>query len=181
MKKITITCMVAAATLLTQCAKSTDADFLISATGFGKLTKENLASDIETIYATDSIVKDNAVQLSASMRKEHIYEKGGKPLFTVSISNDSIIDNIRVLDPRYTTDKGVNLLSTFKDIKDNYTISKVLTSMNNVVLFIKDSDVYFTIDKKELPENLRYSNSTKIEAIQIPDAAKIKYLMIDWE
>lgn len=181
MKKITITCIVAAASILTQCAKSTDADFLITPTSFGKLTKDNSAKEIATIYATDSIVKDDAVQLNASMRKEHIYEKGGKPLFTVSISNDSIIDNIRVLDPRYTTDKGVNLLSTFKDIKDNYTVSKVLTSMNNIVLFIKDSEIYFTIDKKELPENLRYSNSTKIEAIQIPDAAKIKYLMVDWE
>lgn len=181
MKKITITCLVAVAILAVQCGKSTDVDFLITSSSFGKLTKNNNASDIETIYATDSIVKDDAVQLSASMRKEHIYEKGGKPLFTISISNDSIIDNIRVLDPRYTTDKGVNLLSTFKDIKDNYTISKVLTSMNNVVLFIKDSDVYFTIDKKELPENLRYSNNTDIEAIQIPDVAKIKYLMIDWE
>lgn len=181
MKKITITCLVAVAILAAKCGKGTDSEFLITTTSFGKLSKSNSANDIETIYASDSIVKDNAIQLSASMRKEHIYEKGGKPLFTVSISNDTIIDNIRVLDPRYTTEKGVNLLSTFKDIKDNYTIRKVLTSMNNVVLFIKDSDVYFTIDKKELPENLRYSNNTNIEAIQIPDAAKIKYLMIDWE
>ena len=97
-------------------------------------------------------------------------------------SEDSIpkIEIIRVEDPRFSTYKNVGLKSTFKDIKDNYSIKKIVTSMNNVVIFIKDSDVFFTIDKEELPTSLRYAASANIEAVQIPDKAKIKYLMIGW-
>lgn len=181
MKKITMLALAAITLVTVQCSKAPSSDFLITPTSFGKLTKEHTANDLETIFANDSLVKGNELQYNARQQKQYMYEKGGKPLFSVSISNDTIINNIQVLDPRYKTESGVGLGSTFKDIKDNYSISKVITSMNNVVLFIKDSDVYFTIDKKELPANLRYDVTAKIEAIQIPDAAKIKYMMIGWE
>ena len=69
----------------------------------------------------------------------------------------------------------------FKDIKDNYSIRKVITSMNNVVILLKDSDVYFTISKAQLPSSLRYASSVNIEAVQIPDDDKIKYMMVGWD
>ncbi|MEM9144129.1 MAG: hypothetical protein AAGA86_14160, partial [Bacteroidota bacterium] len=83
--------------------------------------------------------------------------------------------------PRYTTEKGVGIQSSFKDIKDNHNIKKVITSMNNVLVLLKNSDTYFTISKEELPANLRYSSNTKVEAVQIPDKAKIKYMMVGWD
>jgi hypothetical protein len=72
------------------------------------------------------------------------------------------------------------MLSTFKDIKAHYTIKKVVTSMNNVVIFLKDSDLYFTISKEELPADLRFG-TTNIDVVQIPDQAKIKYMMVGWD
>ena len=71
--------------------------------------------------------------------------------------------------------------STFKDIKDNYEISGIQTSIDAVVIFLKDSDVFVTIDKKELPENLRYNPNLTIDPSQIPQGATFKYLMISWE
>jgi hypothetical protein len=53
--------------------------------------------------------------------------------------------------------------------------------MNNVVIFLSDSDMYITIDKEELPESLRYAYAGDIEAVQIPDVAKIKYIMVGWD
>jgi hypothetical protein len=38
-----------------------------------------------------------------------------------------------------------------------------------------------TIDKKELPEELRYNPSLKIDPSQIPDEATFKYFMIGWD
>ena len=55
-----------------------------------------------------------------------------------------------------------------------------MTTLRSIVIFPKASNLYFTIDKEELPENLRFSMSD-IEAVQIPDEAKIKYLMVGWE
>jgi hypothetical protein len=53
--------------------------------------------------------------------------------------------------------------------------------MNNVVILLNDSDIYFTISKEELPSSLRYASSVNIEAVQIPDDAKIKYMMVGWD
>jgi hypothetical protein len=166
------------------CKKETDTTFLITNNSIGDLYRISLARDLELIYANDSIVRDSTINnLSNNTKKVRIFEKGGKHLLTLTPSSDSIptIENIKIEDPRFMTDKGVGLNSTFKDIKDNYAIRKVITSMNNVVILLKDNDMYFTIDKKELPSSLRYASSINIEPVQIPDAAKIKYFMIGWE
>ena len=55
-----------------------------------------------------------------------------------------------------------------------------MTTLNSVVVFPKESNLYFTIDKGDLPASLRYTASS-VEAVQIPDDAKVKYLMIGWE
>jgi len=86
-----------------------------------------------------------------------------------------------IFNNRYKTNKGLSVESTFKDLKKNYEISGIQTSIDAVVIFLKDSDVFVTIDKKELPENLRYNPNLTIEASQIPKEATFKYFMIAWE
>ncbi|WP_209404067.1 hypothetical protein [Pseudozobellia sp. WGM2] len=170
--------------VLSGCKEEKDTTFLITKDAIGKLDRISLARDIEVIYANDSIVKDSSiVNTSNNSKKFKIFETGGKHLLTLTPSSDSIptIENIRIEDKRFTTEKGVGLGSTFKDIKDNYSIRKIITSMNNVVILLKDSDAYFTISKEELPSSLRYASSVNIEAVQIPDDAKIKYMMIAWD
>ncbi len=169
--------------LHTSCKKEKDTSFLIKQDSIGNLNKESLVRDIDIIFDKDSIVRDTvALKFGNGAKKIKVYEKGGKHLLTLTPTSDSIpsIENIRIEDPRYKTEKGIGLLSTFKDIKDNYKIKKVITSINNVVVFVKESDVYFTIDKEELPSSLRYASSVNIEAVQIPDKAKIKYFMVGW-
>ena len=92
-----------------------------------------------------------------------------------------MISNFQFFDPRYKTDKGLNLNSTFKDIKTNYKISNIETTISTVVLFLEDSDFFINIDKKELPENLRYNPNLEIDITNIPDEAKIKYFMLSWK
>ncbi len=168
--------------LLWQCQQEKDVQFSIRKEGVGYLNRDTPFSDITSLYAADSVVSDSSFSLS-KVNRINIYEKGGKPLLTITPNNDSIqgISNIRINDPRFITDKGIGLASTFKDIKAKYEIKKVVTSMNNVVLFVKDHDVYFTIDREELPASLRYTRDISIEEVQIPDKARIKYLMIGWE
>lgn len=166
------------------CKKEVDTTFLITQNNIGKLDRKSLSRDLEVIFAQDSIVKDTvALQFGNGAKKIKIYEKGGNLLLTLTPSSDSIptIENINVHDPRFHTEKGIRITSTFKDIKEKYTIKKIQTYLNNVVIFVKNNDIYFTIDKEELPSSLRYASSVNIEAVQIPDKAKIKYMMIGWE
>ncbi|MEM9647752.1 MAG: hypothetical protein AAF969_04670 [Bacteroidota bacterium] len=168
--------------LLSGCAEK-DTTFLISETSVGPLQKETLASDIETIFVGDSIVQDSLkTNIGAKTDRIKVFGKEGKHLLTLTPATDSIptIENVRVFDSRYTTSSGIGLNSTFQDIQRNYGIKKIVTTLNSVVVFPKNSNLYFTIDKEELPSNLRYTVAN-IEAVQIPGTTKIKYLMVGWE
>lgn len=169
--------------LFYNCESEKSDDFQISGDQIGKLNKQSLARDIDLIFEKDSVVQDTVkLNFGSGASKIMIYEKGGTLLLTLTPNRDSIatFQNVQINDGRYRTETGVTKNSTFKDIKDNYSIKKIITSMNNVVVLLKESDLYFTIDKKELPESLRYNANTKIEEVQIPDKAKVKYMMVGW-
>lgn len=166
--------------LLQSCQK--DTTFLITENSVGPLTQTTKVSELESVFVQDSIVRDSStIQLKSGNQKIEVFEKGGKHLLTLTPSSDSIptIENIRILDARYVAENGIGLSSTFSDINKKYGIQKIVTTLNSIVIFPKGSNLYFTIDKGELPDNLRFS--TTIEAVQIPDEAKIKYLMLGWE
>ena len=185
MRKISAIGLLFLAFIFIQCEQTPkDTTFLITKSSIGNLDKSSLARDLEVIYEHDSIVKDTAKLLVGfGAKKIDIFEKGGNHLLTLTPSSDSIptIENVHIQDARFKTETGIGLNSTFKDIKDKYKISKIITSTKNVVVLIKNSDLYFTIDKEELPSSLRYVSSVNIEAVQIPDDAKIKYMMLGWE
>lgn len=173
-----LTCLLA---FVQSCEK--DTPFLITEDSVGPLLKSSPISELETLFANDSIVRDTTnLNIGATSKKIEVFEKGGKHLLTLTSSSDSIptVENVRILDKRYTTDKGIGLQSTFGDIQKQYPIKKIVTTLNSIVIFPKESNLYFTIDKEELPSNLRFSSSN-IEAVQIPDEAKIKYLMMGWD
>jgi len=168
--------------LFIQC--NTNTDFVIAKDQVGKLQKSNTIDEIGTLFTADSIVRDTILtRIGAAVKKINIYEKGGKHLLALTPNTDSIpkIGIIRIYDPRYVTEKGVGLNSTFKDIEDKHNIKKITSALSNVVIFLKDSDAYFTIAKSELPSSLQYGTSTNIEAVQIPGDAKIKYMMVGWD
>ncbi|MDX1327785.1 MAG: hypothetical protein R3299_08750 [Arenibacter sp.] len=182
MTRLPIYAVVILSLFFIQC--NTNNDFLITKNQAGKLEKTSTVDQLETIFASDSIVRDTTfTNIGPRVNKIDIFEKGGTHLMTLTPTNDSIpkIGIIRVYDPRFVTDKGVGLNSTFKDIEDKHEIQKIVTALNNVVIFLKDSDAYFTIAKTELPSSLQYASSTNIEAVQIPDNAKIKYFMVGWD
>ena len=169
---------------ISACKKERDPFFLITSDQAGLLQKNISIEEVEKLYEKDSIVKDTLqLSLGVGNGKLKVYERGGKHLLTLTPGNDSIqnIEHILIADPRFTTMEGIGLQSTFKDIKEQYEIDKILTSLNNVVVLIKDSDIYFTIDKQQLPAHLRYTKTRDIELVEIPDQAKLKYFMVGWD
>ena len=160
--------------------------FLVSNDAVGLLTRGMTIKKIDSVFSRDSIVKLYTQNDELPTQGEvEIFEKNGTKLLSISpITNndpDALISNFQFFDPRYKTDKGLNLNSTFKDIKTNYKISNIETTISTVVLFLEDSDFFINIDKKELPENLRYNPNLEIDITNIPDEAKIKYFMLSWK
>ncbi len=160
--------------------------FLISNDSVGALTRGMTIKEIDSIFAQDSIVKLYAQNEELPTQGEvEIYDKNGTKLVSISpVTNndpDALISNFQFFDPRYKTDKGLNLSSTFKDIKANYKILNIETTISTVVIFLEDNDLFINIDKNELPENFRYNPNLVIDITNIPDEAKIKYFMLSWK
>ncbi len=168
----------------TACSKKVN-PFLIEKQNIGLLTDSTQIKDLDQIYANDSIVKriagDEFVGVSNDIE---IFDTSGKQLLILEPKEDldstSTISTIKVVDTRYQTKKGLTTKSTFKDIQNNYNISSIQNTLQNVVVFVDEINAFFTIDKKELPAELRFDMDAKIEAIQIPENAKIKHFMIGW-
>lgn len=181
MKKSIITSTLIFLTLL-GCA--TDTTFTITNDQVGPLTRDATITSLSTVFANDSIVNANGNQEFTNASGDiTVYEKGGKKLLLLSPASgarNSVIKFIQILDKRYATQEGITTSSTFKNIQDAYTLKRIDNLIGSVVIFVNESEAYFTIDKKHLPTNMMFDTDSKIEASQIPDEAPIKYLMIGW-
>ena len=180
-----IIALVSMTLLFIQCKEEIN-PFLISNDSVGTLTRGMTIKEIDSTFAKDSIVKLYAQNEELPTQGEvEIYEKNGTKLVSISpVTNndpDALISNFQFFDPRYKTDKGLNLSSTFKDIKANYKILNIETTISTVVIFLEDNDLFINIDKNELPENFRYNPNLVIDVTNIPDEAKIKYFMLTWK
>ncbi len=167
------------------CEKEQD-PYLIGPTNIGMLTKDVKINKLDSVFAQDSIVRQvNDDDLYRKNNEIGIYDRQGKKLLLLepvqAFDSTSTVGFIQVLDPRFKTAKGLSTASTFKDIFENYNISRIENTLSAAVIFIDDLNAYVTIDKKQLPAELRYDTQTRIQASQIPDDAKIKYFMIDWD
>ena len=104
----------------------------------------------------------------------------GEKLLEISAEtpNDptSKIKSIQIFNSNYKTNEGISLKSTFKDINEHYLINKVEATLTSATLFIDELDATISIDNKDLGLNIFSREEISIE--QIPDNAKIKYLII---
>jgi len=166
------------------CGKEQD-PYLISSKSIGLLTDSTQVKDLKEIYKNDSLVfRTNDNEFIGNRNDIEIFDNTGKPLLVLTpnkiLDSTATIETIKILDSRYKATKGLNTLSTFADIEKNYKISSIQNTLKNIVVFVNEIDAFITIDKKELPAELQFDMSAKIEAVQIPDNAKIKYFMIGW-
>ncbi len=168
-----------------QCKKDKD-PFMIKNGEIGGLSKNTQMHQLDSIFANDSIVKlDTPKDALETIGEVEVYDKKGKKLMLITpeIDDDSAskISYVQIFDNRYKTEKGLNSNSTFKDLKANYTVANVQTMQNAIIVFLKDSDIYVTVDKMSLPEEIRYNLESDIEVSQIPDTAPFKIFMIGWD
>ena len=174
------------ALLIVGCAKDKEQDpFQIGKQHIGLLTDSTQVKDLALAFPIDSIVKNiKGDEFTGDVNDIEIFDTSGRHLLTLSptqaLDSTAKIKSIHIKDSRFKTDKNISTLSTFADIKNNYKISGISTLINSVVITVNEINATFTIDKKELPANLQYNMNIKIEAVQIPDVAKIKYFMLYW-
>lgn len=173
-----------ATALITSCRKAQD-PFEIAKQHVGLLTDSTQVKDLKAIFASDSLVKHiGGDEFTGARNNIDIFDKAGHKLLELipaeSLDSTSVIETVKIIDAKYKTVDNISTISTFKDIAEAYNISRIDNLINSIVVTVKSLNASFTIDKKELPSNLRVDMDLKIEAAQIPDTAKIKYFFINW-
>ncbi|WP_412561510.1 hypothetical protein [Winogradskyella sp. MIT101101] len=185
MKKIIFTFLICTL-LIVSCAKDTPPDpFLIQKHNIGLLTDSTQVKELDSIFKNDSVVRYIAGdEFAGAVNTIEIFEKNGNKLLDLSpeeaLDSTSVISSVRIIDERYKTEKNISALSTFKDIKEKYKISKIDNLINSIVVSVNEINASFTIDKKELTSSLRFDMDANIDPIQVPEKAKIKYFFIHW-
>ena len=147
----------------------------------GLLSTETKVKDLDLIFSNDSIVNQfSELSIINGNDEYEIYSKNGKKLLEIVPvkQNDSAskLKSIQIFDPNYKTDKGIGLLSTFKDINNSYIINKVETTLSSATLYIDELNATIAFDKEEIGISKFSRDEITIE--QIPDVSKIKYFTI---
>ncbi len=184
MRRLSIGLLACITISLISCGYDSD-PFLIDTTRVGPLTKEIKINQLDSVFSEDSIVRKNSgSEFFNSTSEIEIFDKEGKALLILEpiqqFDSTSTVGYIQIMDSRFQTAKGLTNASTFGDVVKNYEISRIENTLNSAVVFIDELNMYLTIDKKDLPSSLRYDTDSRISASQIPDDAKIKYLMVSW-
>lgn len=154
-----------------------DTAFSVTNEAVGPVTKATKISDLKALFkgATDSLIQTEA-------NNYVLFEKGGKKLMKLSAKKDDkeVIDHIQFFDDRYTTQNGISLKSTYKDIQEAYTIKKINNMIDFIIVAVEESEIYFIIDKKHLSSEVRFSTTSRLEPTQVPGEAPIKHFMFAW-
>jgi hypothetical protein len=171
--------------LFVACDKTTD-PFLITTNSAGLLTDSTMIRELKTVFINDSLSKFiGGDEFTGNTNTISVYEKESGALLleldpNTALDSLSTIRTVRIMDPRFKNQDGINTLSTFGDLYSNYRISSVQNTLRSLIISVDEINAYFTISKKELPEEMRYNMNKKIEAISIPESAKIKGFYLQW-
>lgn len=158
---------------------SSNKDFEITEDSIGLISKTTLLSEIETLYAQDSVVVNGS---SNSIEKIEVYQNQSL-LFSLSpkTENPEQIGTVKVEDPRFKIKgSGISLSSTFQEIQSEMEIDKIIPTAMSASIFVKNSPFLFAIDKSNLPESVKYGFDP-IEKTQVTESTPIKYFFISWE
>lgn len=171
---------------LTSCNQDKPVDpFSIGKHHIGLLTDSTQVRELDDIFINDSISSyQNDTSFTGIVNNIHVLDKSGKHLLTLSpsevIDSTATISTVKIEDPRYKTEEGISLNSTYGELSKAYNIKKIDNLINTIMVSVNGSNATFTIDKEELPANMRFDMSLNIDPIQIPEQAKIKYFIIHW-
>lgn len=159
----------------------TNKQFLLTDNSVGEFPKDSLIGSLERIYKDFEVERPLGKSEPGAVQAILIREKNEAKSLLLEITPQKNlpekIASIEVLDARFKTEKGISLSSTFADIKKVYTEIDIEPSFYSVVIMPKNTNIYFTISK----EALSPSPTGTFSEADIPEAAKISRLMINWQ
>ena len=117
--------------LFVACDKTTD-PFLITTNSAGLLTDSTMIRELKTVFINDSLSRFiGGDEFTGNTNTISVYEKESGALLleldpNTALDSLSTIRTVRIMDPRFKNQDGINTLSTFGDLNSNYNCCCVL-------------------------------------------------------
>lgn len=171
--------------VMAACQKNKDkVRYLITEDQVGNLNKETQIHELKTVFPDDSIVNRNNSSDFSNRNEIVIYSKEDQRELLrlhpkVNFDSTSTIGTVQVMDTIFRTEKGLARGVDFEVLHKNYTIERIENTLGTAMLFLKGSNIYVDIDKREIAEPVQMG--VKIQPSQIKRKAKIKHLWIAWD
>ncbi|MBS9774138.1 MAG: copper resistance protein NlpE N-terminal domain-containing protein [Tenacibaculum sp.] len=113
-----------------------------------------------------------------------IYTNNNKHLFTLTpkdtANTKQKINRVLIRSPFFKTDKGINIKSTYKEIKNAYTINKIEPTREYIVLIVNEINASFSISKTHLQKGWWNDKMKKVNRDKIPENAQVDSFILWW-
>ena len=86
-----------------------------------------------------------------------------------------------VLNPLFHTAQDITTVSTFGDIKQAYSITRIEPDKKDIVVVVDDLRACFSIPKSKLPATWWDEKTKTVNSSQIPSSAPIRTFILRWE
>ena len=160
--------------------------FLIARNQVGPVKKGMTIKQLRALLPDDQMKKlASRSELSAETADNYyIYDDSTRLLFIVSPrrKNDetSRISQVIIKDHRFTTRSGIGLTSTVGEIRNAYPDSKIVPSINDIILYVRELDANFELDERYLSPTIWNDTTGNIQIDSIPASTEITDLTLVW-
>lgn len=161
--------------------------YLLARNQVGPIKKGTTIKELRASLPSDQVKKiASRSELSDETSDNYyVYDDSTRLLFilTPRRRNDetSRINRIIIKDQRITTSSGIGLNSTVGEIRAAYPDSKLVPSIDNIILYVRELDANFELDERHLSPTVWNDTTGHMELDSIPPATRITALSIVWK
>lgn len=165
---------------------NSEEEFLIDRNQVGPVKKGMTIKELRSLLPQERVKKiASRAELSAETSDNYyVYDDSSRLLFIVAPrrKNDETarINRVIVKDRRFQTKTGIGLNSTVGEIREVYPDSKIVPSVDDIILYVRILDANFEIDERRLSPTIWNDTTGNIMLDSIPPATGITDLTVVW-
>ena len=158
----------------------------ITKNSIGDITSEMTLEDIlKRVPAAQIELKEEGEFADDKYDVYTIYTRYFEPLLSISLKKyadmKQRVNRVIVLNPLFHTEQDITTASTFGDIKQAYSITRIEPDKKDIVVVVDDLRASFSIPKSKLPATWWDKKTKTVNSSQIPSSAPIRRFILRWE
>ncbi len=158
----------------------------ITADSIGVITASTtIAEVLHTLPLTQIVKKTGTGEFADDTYDDYeILTRNNQHLFTLTPKSSGDvrqkIERVVIKSPFFTTAKGISCQSTYQDISNAYTITKIVPDIDHIILVVDEINAHFSIAKSALRQGWWDNTCKTVNRNKIPADAEIDSFILWW-